>query len=57
METAEWNIRYGGPRLDTIQTGDDLSLSVLKGITASMDYAWDEAAELPNHLRLVIKNA
>ena len=57
METAEWNIRYGGPRLNTIQTADDLSLSVLKGITASMDYAWDEEAELPNHLRLVIKNA
>ena len=54
-ESAEWVIHYDGKPMDITGAGDDLSLAVLKGMTASMDYAWEEGAELPNGLRLVIK--
>ena len=51
-EQAEWDIRYGGPRYDAHSSGDELVLAVLKGITAEINYAWNEGAELPNQLRL-----
>ena len=56
-ESAEWTICYGGDRLDVTNTGDELALAVLKGITTSRDYAWNEGEPLPNRLHLVIKNA
>ena len=36
------------------ESGDDLALSVLKGITEEMKYSRNESAELPNQLRLKI---
>ena len=55
-ESAEWVISYGGKRLDLTESGDELALSVLKGVTSSMDYEWNEEAELSNRLRMVIKS-
>ncbi len=54
-ERAEWNIRYGGPRFDVLGQGDELALSVLRGITSETDSSWDEGAELPNGLRLTLR--
>ena len=56
-ESAEWVIDCNGPRYNALETGDELSLSVLKGVTSSMDYTWTEEEELPNRLALVIKDA
>lgn len=56
-ESAEWTIRYAGPRLDLTAEGDELALAVLKGMTATMEYTRNEGEELPNCLRLVLKNA
>ena len=54
-ERAEWTIRYAGPRLDITRSEDDLALTVLRGMTLSISYDWNEGAELPNRLRLEIK--
>ena len=51
-ESAEWTIRYGGPRLDATADGDDLALAVLGGMTQVMDYVWQESEEMPNQMRL-----
>ena len=55
-ENAEWTFSYNGTQKNPADMGDELSLSVLKGITSSMDYSWDGSRELPNVLRLVIRN-
>ncbi len=54
-EAAEWTIRYGGPHFDLRQEGENLALTVLKGMTGETDYAFDENAELPNRLTLRIR--
>lgn len=54
-ESAEWTIHYAGPRYDMASAGDGLALAVLKGMTQSMEYTWNEGAELPNRLRLVLR--
>ena len=41
--------------LNITVSGDDLALSVLKAAASSMEYQWNEGAELQNHLRLMIK--
>ena len=56
-ESAEWTIGYGGPRLDLTGADDDLALALLKGMTSSLEYAFDEGQELYNRLRLVVKTA
>ena len=56
-EQTEWTMQYAGKRLDAFSDGDALSLSLLRGMTSSMEYAWEEGAELPNQIRLVIKGA
>ena len=56
-EIAEWTFAYAGSRVDVTQTGDELALAVLKGVTESMEYSWSENAERPNILRLKIKRA
>ena len=56
-ETAEWMVSYGGQRLDVTNIGDELALSVLKGITDEMKFIWNENAELPNQLILRIQRA
>ena len=55
-ESAGWVIGYGGTRLDVLQAADDLVLSVLKGATDTMEYAWHEDEECANRLFLRIKN-
>lgn len=54
-ESAKWTIHYAGPHYDMISTGDDIALAVLKGMTQSMEYTWNEDAELPNQLQLVLR--
>ena len=56
-QSAEWTARYAGPRLDLTSEGDELSMAVLKGMTETMEYTWNESEELPNCLRLALKNA
>ena len=56
-ERAEWNLRYAGARLDATTSGDDLALAVLRGMTETLEYGWQEGEALPNSLRLVIKDA
>ena len=55
-ETAEWTFSYGGERLDVTGKGDDLTLSVLRGMTERMSYQWTGDAEQPNQLRLTIRS-
>ena len=55
-ERAEWTLRYAGPRLDLSRTHDDLALSVLKGMTESLEYSWQEADPLPNWLTVAVKS-
>ena len=55
-ERAEWTLRYAGPRLDLSRTHDDLALSVLKGMTESLEYRWQEADPLPNRLTVAVKS-
>ncbi len=55
-ETAEWTVSYGGERLDVTGKGDDLALSVLRGMTERMSYQWTGDAEQPNQLRLTIRS-
>ena len=54
-DSAEWILRYAGPRMNAADCGDGLESAVLRGITASVDYAWDESDDLPNRLRLEIR--
>ena len=53
-ESAEWLFSYGGKRLDVTSSGDDLALSVLRGITEHISDQWVEDAEHPNQLRLTV---
>jgi polar amino acid transport system ATP-binding protein len=55
-ESANWTIRYGGSRLDVTQTSDDLALSVLKGMTETIEYTWNDGTDLPNQLDLRVKS-
>ena len=55
-ESAEWMIRYGGPRMDFTSADDDLALAVLKGVTERMEYAWAEGMALGNQVTLKVKN-
>ena len=55
-ESAEWTVSYAGERLDVTGAGDDLALSVLRGMTERISYQWTGDAEQPNQLRLSIRN-
>ncbi len=54
-ETAAWTVRYGGAPFDVTSQNDDLALTVLKGITEGIEYAWNESDDLPNQLTLKLK--
>ena len=54
-ESAEWLISYGGGKNNVTDRGEELSRTVLKGVTVAIDYAWNEGAELPNNLRMTMK--
>jgi len=53
-ERGEWTFRYGGPRRDIVESGDALSLAVLRGMAEQIEYGFDEGATLPNRLWLRI---
>ena len=53
-ESAEWTIRYAGPRMDMTQSDDELAIAVLKGMAESMEYAWNEHSEPGNTLTVKI---
>ena len=55
-ETAEWTICYNGPYRDITAGGDDLSLSVLKGMTDRLTYSQEEDGTFPNRLTLIVRN-
>ena len=52
---AEWDIRYGGEPIDAAGAGDELALSVLRGMTQEIRHTREEDADLPNRLRLTIQ--
>ena len=54
-ENAEWTVSYGGGHFDLTGAGDELALALLRGMTASMEYTFDEEQELKNRLCLVVK--
>ena len=54
-ENAQWTFRYGGPGLDVKNAQDDLALSVLGGVTETLDYTWNEGEDLPNQLQMKMK--
>ena len=55
-ERAEWTLRYAGPRQGVSQAHDELARSVLKGMTESVEYSWQEDEQLPNRLSIVMKS-
>ena len=54
-ESAVWTLRYAGPRLDLGNTQGGLALEVLEAVTESPEYAYGEASELPNRLKLQVR--
>ena len=56
-ESAEWTLRYAGPRLDLTRASDDLGAAVIAGMTDNMEYSWTEGEELPNRLTLTLRHA
>ena len=55
LESAEWTFCYDSPRMNLMTEGDDLSITVLKGMTEVTEYSFDEGAEEPNRLHLKVK--
>ena len=55
-EQAEWTLRYAGPRRDLTRADDDISVSLLTGMTEHMEYAWDEGEALQNRLTLTVRH-
>jgi len=54
-EQAEWTIDYDGPRFDVTTSGDELAISLLRGMTEEVKYVWNEDAQLHNRLHLTVK--
>ena len=54
-EEATWTICYAGPRLDLTREGEELGLSVVKGMTEELCYRFREGEELPNCLQMKVK--
>ena len=52
---AEWTFLYNGPQLDVMTSGNDLALSVLKGVTEHAAYNCLEGSDYPNQLKLTIR--
>ena len=52
---AEWTFSYAGSRINVLEGGDEMALSVLKGVTENMDYAWNEGSERPNRLTIKLR--
>ena len=54
-EQVEWTFAYGGPRLDATAFGDDIVLSLLRGVTEKEEYNFDDSEERGNRLTLTVK--
>ena len=54
-ESAVWTFRYAGPNVDISKSDNELSLSVLKGVTTSMDHIYEDEVGLPNRITLQVK--
>ncbi len=54
-EEAEWTICYGGERYDVTASGDEIALSVLRGMIEKEEFDFDENKDLSNRLKLVVK--
>ena len=48
-------VQYNGQESDITQTGDELSLAVLKGAAAEVTYSRHEEDELPNQIVLSVR--
>ena len=55
-ECAEVSVRYNGGVFDVMESGDELSLSIVRGCAKNIRYAREEGKqpELPNCLRLTV---
>jgi len=49
------DVRYKGAPFDIHDTGNDLSLAVLKSIVKDMEYRFHEEDDEPNHVRIWIR--
>ena len=54
-ETAAVTVSWNGPERDITRTGDELSLSLLKGIVSEMQYTRTGTDDLPNLLSFEIR--
>ena len=50
---ATMTVRYNGEKFDVLENGDELSRSLLTGITADISYTMEDADGFPNCLTLV----
>ena len=50
-------VRYNGPRVDVTKAGNDLALSVLRGVASGIEYTEvQDSSEYTNQLRLEIRS-
>ena len=56
-ESAEWTFMYSGERRDITSSDDELALTVLKGITERIDYAWNEGEALSNRISMKVRES
>ncbi|MCR5346217.1 MAG: amino acid ABC transporter ATP-binding protein [Fretibacterium sp.] len=54
-EKAELTLDYSGPAMDVTGAEENLSLRVLSGISSGMTYTYNEGEELPNQVRVDIR--
>ena len=54
-ERTKMTVQYNGQESDITQTGDELSLAVLKGAAAEVTYSRHEEDELPNQIVLSVR--
>ena len=53
-EKAVMILRYNGPERDVTQTGDELSVTMLKGISSKVSWSATGDEAYPNELEIVI---
>ncbi|MBP5280049.1 MAG: amino acid ABC transporter ATP-binding protein, partial [Erysipelotrichaceae bacterium] len=54
-ESANWTISYSGPAMDVSKAEDELGMTVLKGMTDTIEYSWNEDSKTGNQLYLKVK--
>ena len=54
-EQAALTVRYNGPEMDVTESGDELSMAVLKGIVTLMRYTTTDDSEYGNQVELKVK--